>query len=70
MELVGTHGQTIEWGYPRPPRLTLTSKLEVEEYAFQIAAKRLEIDENVNRARLIRHLLTSYKISVENFTVS
>ena len=32
--------------------------LGFEGFPFEIAAKRLEIDENVNRACLIRHFLT------------
>ena len=31
-------------------------KWGVKKYPFEIAAKWLEIDENVNRVRLIRHL--------------
>ena len=44
--------------YPIPTS-HLTYKLEVgvEKCPFQIAAKRLKIDVNVNRARLIRHFL-------------
>ena len=38
------------------PGSPLTPKLEgVEKYLFQIAAKRLELDQNVIRARLMRH---------------
>ena len=34
-----------------------TPNLGVEKSPFQIAAKRLEIDENTNRARLIKHFI-------------
>ena len=40
----------IEWAYPRPP----PPKLGVDKTPLKkIAAKRLEIDENVNRAEHI-----------------
>ena len=39
-----------------PPR-PLTHKPGLEKSPFEIASKRLEIDENVNRARLIRQFL-------------
>ena len=37
------------------PTFPLTTKAVVEKIPFQIAAKRLEIDENVNRARPRTH---------------
>ena len=55
-ELIGTHGEDIEWAYPRP-HVSPNHQTGGQMSAFQIAAKRLEIDENVNRARLTRHLL-------------
>ena len=38
-------------------QVTPNPKLGVEMSPFQIVAKWLEINENVNRARLIRHFL-------------
>ena len=52
-ELIGTRGQAIEWAYPD----LLTPKPGVKNFHFQIAAKRLEIDDNVKRAHLITHWL-------------
>ena len=52
-----TNGWAIKWAYPRHTMSFLTLKLGVEKSLFQIAPKRLEIDENVNRARWIRHFL-------------
>ena len=56
VELFGTHGRATESAYPRSPRPP-NPKLGVEKSPFEIAAKWLEIDENVNAARLIRHFL-------------
>ena len=42
---MGSHGQDIEWTYPK----LLPTKPGVEKYTFQISAKRLEVDEDVNR---------------------
>ena len=39
---------------PDPPRLP-NPKLGVEKSSFQIAAKRLETGENINKVRLIRN---------------
>ena len=39
------------------PHVYSTPKLRVEKSPFEIAAKRLEIDENVNGAHLVRHFL-------------
>ena len=39
------------------PHVSPNPKLGVEKYRFQIVPKRLEIDENVNRARLARAFL-------------
>ena len=48
------------------PHILLTAKSEgVEKAPSQIAAKRLDIDENVNRACLIRHFL-ALNIGLEN----
>ena len=52
-ELIGTHVSAIEWAYPQPQSPTPGSP----KFPFQIAAKRLDIDENVNRARLFGHFL-------------
>ena len=45
-----------------PPNL---SKLEVGKSPFQIAVKRAEIDENVNRARSIRHFFLALNVCLE-----
>ena len=42
---------------PDPPRLPNPETSGLKKSPFQIVAKRLEIDEKVNRARLIRHFL-------------
>ena len=39
------------------PDVLLTPKPGVEKSPFEIAVRRLEVDENVNRARLVRHFL-------------
>ena len=58
-----------KWGAKRNPRVgdrtglfpiptsPLTAKLGVEKSPFQMAVKRLQIDENVKRTRLKRHFL-------------
>ena len=50
-ELIGTHGRAIERAYPRPARPPYPQNREVEKSSFEIAAKRVEVDENVSRAR-------------------
>ena len=45
-------------GLSQTPVSAITPKMGAENYPFQIAVKRLEIDENVNGARLIRYFLT------------
>ena len=42
---------------PGPPHLIKTPKPGVEMSPFETTVKSLEINENVNRARLIRHFL-------------
>ena len=55
-ELLDIHGWAIEWAYPGP-QLLVIPKQEVEKSLFHITAKRLEINENVNRADLRTHWL-------------
>ena len=45
--------RAIEWVYPWPPTTPRLKppKQEVEKFPFQISASRLEVDDNVNRAR-------------------
>ena len=54
---------------PSPtPRVSPNPQTEgVEKSTFQIAAKLLEIDENVNRARLVRHF-TTLNLCLEQYT--
>ena len=49
-EVIETNGQAIELVHPRPPPLVphITPEAGVEKSPFETAAKRLEIDENVN----------------------
>ena len=51
---IESHERAIEWAHPRP-HVPLTPKPGGGE---GLGAERLEIDENVNRVRLIRHFLT------------
>ena len=39
------------------PHVSPNSQTVVEKISFHIAAKQLEIDESINRARLVRHFL-------------
>ena len=66
--LIGTYGWAIEWAYLQPPRPPNPQTGEVVNAPFQIGAKRLEINENVNRARLIRYFLAP-SVSLENRSV-
>ena len=43
---------------PTPSLAPLVPKPGIEKYPFEVAAKGLEANENVNRAHLIRHFLT------------
>ena len=55
--LKGTVGKLSSGHIPDPRRPPNSAYVGVEEKSnFQIAAKGLENDENVNRVRLIRHL--------------
>ena len=48
----------MEWTYQQLPTSPLPTEAGVEKSPFQTAPKRLEMDENVNSARLIRHFLS------------
>ena len=53
----GANRRAIKRAYP-DSKSPLTPKLEgIERPPFQIPAKLLEIDENVNRTRLVRYFL-------------
>ena len=56
-ELIGTHGQAVEWTYPHPRVTFYPQTGEVEKPPFQISANRLELDENVNRTHFKTHWL-------------
>ena len=47
--------------YPR--HVSHNPQTGVEKFPFQIAAKRLEIDESVNRTHLVRHFLALNRIA-------
>ena len=44
-------------GHISNPNISSNPNLGIENSPFQIAVKRMEIDENMKRARLIRHFL-------------
>ena len=54
-EQAGNHGRAIEIPYPQPPRARTTGG--VDNSLFHISVKRVEIDENVNIARMRTHWL-------------
>ena len=57
------------WPIQDPPRPSNPqNRGGVEKCPFEIAAKRLEINENVNRPRLIRHFLALNLYALNNRT--
>ena len=52
------------------PHALLTPKSGIKKSPFEIAAKRLEIDENINRARLIRHFLAFNLCHKQSYSMS